>query len=142
MSAANNDSNNYICLKYCAYIYEIQKEYSKALNILDKLLSINKDDSLVLCYYGEMLFNLNKYDEAIQYFIKANDIDSKNAYILSRKAITYYNLKKYNEALQDIDKAIQLDSLNNLLFNIDDDFSNLGILDKFNTYVYKGMKNI
>ena len=123
-------------------------------------LSINKDDLLVLCCYGEILFNLEKYDEAISCFTKANNIDSENIHILYKRAITYGHLKKHEEALSDIDKAINLDLSNNLLsyinifkpskidlylynhhHNINSNvFSDLGIVDDFNMYMYKGMK--
>ncbi|PKB98902.1 protein prenylyltransferase, partial [Rhizophagus irregularis] len=80
-----NDSNNYICLKSCAYSYEKQRFYLNALMILDKLLDINKKDSLVLCYYGEILYNMNQYnlDKIIQL-----DPSNSSAYYL--KSLTYY----------------------------------------------------
>src|SRR5947207_1878705 len=39
--ALQNNSNNYLCLKCCAYIYEIQANYSNSLDILKKVLNIN-----------------------------------------------------------------------------------------------------
>src|SRR5581483_11407082 len=33
--------SNYLCLKSCAYIYQIKKKYLNALDCLKKLLSIN-----------------------------------------------------------------------------------------------------
>src|SRR5947199_8059016 len=105
--ALQNDPNNYLCLKYCAYIYENQNKYSNTLNNLENLLNINKDDSLVLCFYGEILSSLKKYDKAILYFTKANDIDPENSFILSKKAINYSHLK-YKKALLDINRSIQL----------------------------------
>ncbi|PKC54885.1 TPR-like protein, partial [Rhizophagus irregularis] len=50
-----NDPNNYLCLKYCAYIYEKQGKFSDTLKKLKNLLSINEKDSLILCYHGEIL---------------------------------------------------------------------------------------
>src|SRR6266542_3134725 len=38
-----NDPDNYICLKYYVYIHEKKGNYLSALEILDKLLSINRD---------------------------------------------------------------------------------------------------
>ncbi|PKC50786.1 hypothetical protein RhiirA1_485351, partial [Rhizophagus irregularis] len=46
--ALRNDPNNYLCLKNCAYSYEKKGDYINTLNLLDKLLNINKEDSLVL----------------------------------------------------------------------------------------------
>ncbi|CAB5147586.1 unnamed protein product [Rhizophagus irregularis] len=84
--ALKNDPNNYLCLKNCAYSYEKEGDYLNTLNLLDKLLNLNKEDSLVL--YPENIHNLN------------------------RRAITYYIIKEYDKVLSDLDKIIQLDPLN------------------------------
>ncbi|PKY54942.1 TPR-like protein, partial [Rhizophagus irregularis] len=110
--ALKNDPNNYLCLKNCAYAYEIEGDYSSTLNLLNKLLNINKEDSLVLCYYGEILYNMTQYRKAISYFTKAYTIDPENIHNLNRRAITYYIIKEYDKVLSDLDKIIQLDPLN------------------------------
>ncbi|EXX56426.1 hypothetical protein RirG_216330 [Rhizophagus irregularis DAOM 197198w] len=84
--------------------------------MLDKLLNINKDDSLILCYYGEILCNIGQYSKAISYFTKANIIDPENAHNLYKRAIAYYTLQDYNNVLLDLDKVIQLDPLNSLAY--------------------------
>ncbi|PKY57988.1 TPR-like protein, partial [Rhizophagus irregularis] len=114
--ALKNDSNNYLCLKNCAYIYEKQGDYLNALKILVKLLIINEEDSLILCYYGEILYNMTQYSKAILYFTKANIIDPENIHNLNKRAITYYILKEYDNALSDLDKIIQLDPLNSSVY--------------------------
>ncbi|GBC18270.2 hypothetical protein GLOIN_2v1869696 [Rhizophagus irregularis DAOM 181602=DAOM 197198] len=115
-TALKNDPNNYLCLKNCAYIYERKKYYQNALIFLDKLLSMNENDSLILCYYGEILFKMGKYNNAISYFTKANIIDPENIHNLKKRAITYYDLQEYDEVLSDIDKVIQFDPLNILAY--------------------------
>ncbi|PKY63383.1 TPR-like protein, partial [Rhizophagus irregularis] len=110
--ALKNDPNNYLCLKNCAYSYEKEGDYLSTLNLLDKLLNINKEDSLVLCYYGEILYNMTQYRKAISYFTKAYTIDPENIHNLNRRAITYYIIKEYDKVLSDLDKIIQLDPLN------------------------------
>ncbi|CAB5103858.1 unnamed protein product [Rhizophagus irregularis] len=115
-TALKNDQNNYLCLKNCAYIYERKKDYQNALIFLDKLLSMNENDSLILCYYGEILFKMGKYNNAISYFTKANIIDPENIHNLKKRAITYYDLQEYDEVLSDIDKVIQFDPLNILAY--------------------------
>ncbi|CAB4426640.1 unnamed protein product [Rhizophagus irregularis] len=114
--ALQNDPNNYLCLKNCAYIYEKQENYLYTLEMLDKLLSINKKDSLILCYYGEILNKLRRYNESIKYFTKANEIDPENIHILIKKTITYCILQKYDEALLDINRVIQLNSFNSIAY--------------------------
>ncbi|PKK76832.1 hypothetical protein RhiirC2_812737 [Rhizophagus irregularis] len=116
-TAMKNDPNNYLCLKNCAYIYENKKkDYQNALLFLDKLLSINKKYSLILCYYGEILFKMGKYNNAISYFTEANIIDPENIHNLKKRAITYYNLREYDKVLSDLDKVNQFDSKNILAY--------------------------
>src|SRR5207248_4932667 len=155
------DTENVYKLSKRAITYNYFGKHEEALSDINKALSINKNDLLVLCCYGEILFNLEKYDEAISYFTKANNIDSKNIHLLYKRAITYNYLEKHEEALLDIDKAINLDLSNNLLsyinifkpsnidfglylyshhYNISSNvFSDLGIVDDFNIFMYKGM---
>ncbi|RIA82129.1 hypothetical protein C1645_835876 [Glomus cerebriforme] len=114
--ALKKDPNNYLCLKNHAYIYGKQENYQKTLDMLDKLLNINEDDSLILCYYGEILSIKGKYYNAIEYFTKANNIDPENIHILIKRAIAYYILQEYDKALSDLDKVIQLDPLNSLAY--------------------------
>ncbi|PKY32987.1 TPR-like protein, partial [Rhizophagus irregularis] len=111
--ALKNDPNNYLCLKNCAYIYEKKGDDINALKMFDKLLSINKENSLILCYYGEILCNMTQYSKAILYFTKANTIDPENIHNLNKRAIAYYILQEYDKVLSDLDKIIQLDPFNN-----------------------------
>ncbi|PKB96210.1 TPR-like protein, partial [Rhizophagus irregularis] len=110
--ALKNDPNNYLCLKNCAYIYEKKGDDINALKMFDKLLSINKENSLILCYYGEILCNMTQYSKAILYFTKANTIDPENIHNLNKRAIAYYILQEYDKVLSDLDKIIQLDPFN------------------------------
>ncbi|UZO14894.1 uncharacterized protein OCT59_006337 [Rhizophagus irregularis] len=114
--ALKNDPNNYLCLKSCAYIYDKNKDYFKVLIILDRLLNINNEDSLILCYYGEVLCKIGLFSDTISYFTKANDIDPENIHNLNKKAIAYYTLQDYGKALFELDKVIQLDPLNSLVY--------------------------
>ncbi|RGB31318.1 hypothetical protein C1646_817368 [Rhizophagus diaphanus] len=114
--ALKNDSNNNLCFKNCAYIYEKKEDYINCLEVLDKLLNTNNNDSLILCYYGEILENLGRYNEAVTYFTKANSIDPENIHNLNKRAIVYFVLQEYDKALLDLDKVLQLDPLNSLAY--------------------------
>ncbi|CAG8438151.1 4835_t:CDS:2 [Funneliformis caledonium] len=114
--ALQNDSRNYLCLKYCAFIYEIQERYSEALEMLDKLLEINPEDSLILCYYGEILNYLRRYYDSISQFTKAYNIDPEITHILIKKAFTHYELHEYENAQLDLNELMQLDSSNSLVY--------------------------
>jgi tetratricopeptide (TPR) repeat protein len=114
--ALKSDPNNYLCLKNCAYSYEKKGNYLNTLELLNKLLNINKKDSLILCYYGEILCNMGQFNNAIIYFTKANNIDPENIHILNKRAIAYYILQVYDKVLLDLNKVIQLDPLNSLAY--------------------------
>ncbi|PKC65366.1 TPR-like protein [Rhizophagus irregularis] len=111
-----NDSTNYLCLKYCAYIYEKQGRYLDTLKMLDKLLSINEKDSLILCYYGEILSKIEEYDNAIIWFTKVDSIDPENVHNLTKRAVTYYILQEYDNALLNFNNIIQMDTSNILAY--------------------------
>ncbi|GET56642.1 hypothetical protein GLOIN_2v1812174 [Rhizophagus irregularis DAOM 181602=DAOM 197198] len=100
-----NDPNNHLCLKYCAYIYEKKKIFSNTLKML------------------------GKYGDAITYFTKANNIDPENVHNLTRRAIIYYILQEYDKALLDFNNIIQLDTSNSLAYNykglIEDNISSI-----------------
>ncbi|CAG8609650.1 17077_t:CDS:2 [Funneliformis caledonium] len=108
--ALQKDSKNYLCLKYCAHIYKIQEKYLEALEMLEKILKLHQDDSLILCYTGEILNYLGKYNDSISYYTRAYHIDSENTHFLIKKAITHYELRDYENALSVLDELIQLDS--------------------------------
>ncbi|POG79488.1 hypothetical protein GLOIN_2v474699 [Rhizophagus irregularis DAOM 181602=DAOM 197198] len=112
--ALKGNPNSYLCLKKCAYVYNKQKKYLNSLEMLDRLLNMNKKDSLILCYYGEILKKLGRYSEAVLYFTDANLVDPENTHNLNRRAISYYALQEYNKALLDLDKATKLNSSNSL----------------------------
>jgi tetratricopeptide (TPR) repeat protein len=121
--ALKNDPNNYLCLKNCAFsickksnYYILYNSYSNALAKLDKFLNINNEDSLILCYFREILCSMRQYGNAISYFTKANIIDPENIHNLYKRAIAYYIIQEYNEALSDLNKVIQFDSLNSLAY--------------------------
>ncbi|CAI2171265.1 7321_t:CDS:2 [Funneliformis geosporum] len=111
-----NDPNNHLCLKNCAYIYENQEKYSNTLEMLDRLLNISEHDSLILCYYGEILMQIGKYEDAELYFTKANIIDPENIHNLIKRSITFIVLHKYDKALLDLRKVLQLNPSNNLAY--------------------------
>ncbi|PKY19548.1 hypothetical protein RhiirB3_469216 [Rhizophagus irregularis] len=112
-----NGSNKSLCFKYCAYLYEMQGDYINTLRKLDSYLNINDEDSLVLCYYGEILIGLGRYNEAIEYFKRAYDVDPENLHNLSKRAITYHMLGKYEEALLDLNRVLQLNQSYSLAYH-------------------------
>ncbi|GES80282.1 hypothetical protein GLOIN_2v1871094 [Rhizophagus clarus] len=108
--------NNSLCCKNCAYIYEKRENYLSTLKMLEYFLNVDGKDSLILCYYGEILSKIGLYKDAIPYFTKSNDNDPENVYNLIKRAIAYYVLQEYDKALLDLNKVMQLDSQNGLTY--------------------------
>ncbi|PKY36008.1 TPR-like protein, partial [Rhizophagus irregularis] len=126
--ALKNDPNNYLCLKNCAYSYEKQGDYLNALKILDKLLSINKEDSLLLklqssdsnslatfqLFHLEYLLNKNTSSskDLNNILTKINQIPniSENKLLLLIRCKIHIELIKYYEAKVDLDMLFELSS--------------------------------
>ncbi|PKY27380.1 protein prenylyltransferase [Rhizophagus irregularis] len=101
--ALKNNSDNYLCFKNNACSYEKRHMYSEALNMLDKLLNINKDNSLILCYYGEILCNMKQY-KLNNILTKINQISNikDSELLLFVRCKLYVELKMYYEAKLDL----------------------------------------
>ncbi|PKB96312.1 protein prenylyltransferase, partial [Rhizophagus irregularis] len=98
--ALKNDPNNYLCLKNCAYSYEKEGDYLNTLNLLDKLLNINKEDSLVL------------------YLDKIIQLDPLNSSAYYLKSSTYYTKNDINNAKISFKKCAELLNPDNILAKI------------------------
>ncbi len=93
-------------------IYMLENNYSKSIEILEKLKKLFKDDVIINYYLGESYYNSNKYIEAASYleeFIQGaakEDIDidiMENAYIIL--ASSYEQAKLYSSAYKAYKKA-------------------------------------
>ncbi|PKY33251.1 TPR-like protein [Rhizophagus irregularis] len=113
-----NDPNNYLCLKYCAYIYEKQGKFSDTLKKLKNLLSINEKDSLILCYHGEILSKMKKYDNAV--------LDLDRLFELNDDISFAYLLQKYSD--------FWLYMCKSYIINY---YTQLGITNNFDLYMYR-----
>ncbi|RGB34424.1 hypothetical protein C1646_815387 [Rhizophagus diaphanus] len=114
--ALQNNPNNYICLKNC----------------------INQDDSLFLCYYGEILNDLKRYNESLIIFTKASNLDPENIHILIKQAINYYIIQKYDLALLNLEKNIPI--FGHIYGINNEESAKFGIVDGFNNYLYNEKK--
>ncbi|PKB93182.1 TPR-like protein, partial [Rhizophagus irregularis] len=98
--ALKNDPNNYLCLKNCAYAYEKEGDYLSTLNLLDKLLNINKEDSLILYHpdFWSYLYEdceINKND-----FTEFGIVDEFSKFMYKEKRVYFIsNLTNLNSEL-------------------------------------------
>ena len=76
----------------------IAGRYNEAINLFDKVLAVDPNNTLALSNKGTTLAYLQKYNEAISLFNKALSIEPNNTGILNSKGNVLVSLQKYNEA--------------------------------------------
>ena len=138
----NVDETNMLVLTLLYKSYLEQKEYEKSLDVINKILEIEKSDDVIadkifvlncLEKYDEasnllnkvsgvdinlkfnLLTKLKEYEEAFKFI---NEVDETNEDVLISKVDVYFHLKHYSEVLNIIDVALKTnnDNINLLLF--------------------------
>lgn len=116
-----------------AHKYFDSGEYLKAINELDKIISLSKSEVILglkaLCYTY-----MQKTDDAIKYYTKAIKINPLNTLYLNCQAELYGNLGKRKKALKIYDKSININPNNDLAW------SGKGFLYKRDLDFHKSLK--
>ncbi|MDX1627103.1 MAG: tetratricopeptide repeat protein [Fulvivirga sp.] len=84
------------------------KQYSKALEAVDRLIEINGDFYGYYFYKGNVYLAMQKYQSAIHMYNIAIIKNYQNADSYFQRATAYEALEKYNEAIEDYNTAILL----------------------------------
>ena len=87
----------------------ILRKYNEALNLFDRVLAVDPNNTLALTNKGTTLVYLQKYDEALNLFDKALAIEPNNTSTLDSKGNVLASLHKYNEALNLFDRVLAVD---------------------------------
>jgi len=105
-----------------ARLFAQEKEYEKAIVVLDKAIELTKErdkNSFFLSFHladkASYLSKLNKYEEAIEIYnesIAVGHIPFNNCYAYHEKGKALLALGKNKEAIESINKAIELDPAN------------------------------
>jgi tetratricopeptide (TPR) repeat protein len=118
--------------------YLLTSKLNKAKNITENYLKENSDDSIVLCYYGLVLYAYKKYDDSINAYEKAIELEDNN-YLKSKY---HYNLGflYYEKGMKDkaYDEFIKSISYNDTL---DSSFYFLGLIEFENNQIEKCIKH-
>lgn len=85
------------------------KDFNKALPILNKLLNEHPNDTQSLYFRAIALRHTDQLELSIADLSKAVSINPEDADIVAERAVGYIHLKQYLEALADMEKALQLD---------------------------------
>ncbi|CAD8090431.1 unnamed protein product [Paramecium sonneborni] len=88
-------------------------QYEQALNKLNTLISLNKENADLYVWKGIALQNLNKYLEAIDCYDKSISINPRNDSAWNNKGFALQNLNKYLEAIHCYDNSISINPRNN-----------------------------
>lgn len=102
------DPNDIATLNNIASVYRQLDMPYKAIECLEKVISI---DSLFIGPYINLGFAYSKLDSldlAIKYFDKATEIDPDQPLIYSNRGYVYYKKGDYTKALTDINKSLEI----------------------------------
>lgn len=86
-------------------------EYTEALLLYEKAISITDKNANYFYYKGVCHFELHQYQEAVVAFTSAIGIHSRRADYFSNRGKAYLRLEQFAEAIEDFSRAIQLDPL-------------------------------
>ena len=101
-------SNNPHVLRLLGVICAQRKQYSEALNYLNKSIKHFPKNSLALSNIGNVFLALKEYDNALDAYNKSIKLDSKYEEAWSNMGNVLYELKRYEEAIDHYDRAIRL----------------------------------
>ena len=90
-------------------IQALEGNYSGALSLYKKVLTIDPYDPYTLTSIGRVLYNLHNYTGAVQYFDKALALDPRHVYALDYKGLALYRLGNYSQALASYNSGLSLD---------------------------------
>ena len=102
------DENNIIANSNLGSLFNVNKEYKKALNFLNKVLEIDPDFLDALNNKGISLKGLGKYHEAIKIFEKILELKPEHVDTLNNKANCLKSLDLLKEALEIYKKILNI----------------------------------
>ena len=115
-----------------AIAYERTGQREQAVDLLQKILTIDPDDSQVLNYLGYMWAERGEnLDEAEKLIARALEIEPENGYYIDSMAWVYYQRGDYQKALQEMLRSIELADDDPVIFeHLGDIFHKLDRLDE------------
>lgn len=110
------DHDNWKALHYKANIFIQKKQYTRAIELYDK---ITENNSNVISWYnkGIAYFNLQKFETAVECFDEALKIDPEHALSWNKKSAALTILNRYNEAIEAYETALEIDPEHPLIRN-------------------------
>lgn len=148
-----------LMLNDVAYIYNVQKEYDKALPLLLRTMTMRKDLPnelpIVMGYINlsTIYFNLGSNDKSLAYLDTAYRVAEKwklnhiKQAVFQRRGVVYQKMGKHEKAITNLRVAIQMqDEMNNTrgsatsLYHLANVYLELNKLDSANHFYDKGLE--
>jgi tetratricopeptide (TPR) repeat protein len=86
-----------------------KKDYKKAIESLDKAISLNPQNPDSYYWRGSAYGNLNQYEKAIIDYTKSVSLNPQDALVYSSRGYAYTELKQHEKAINDYTQAIKLE---------------------------------
>ena len=100
--------NHFDNLRLLNFIHFKKKDFSTALDFINKAIKINPNFAEAYNEQGNALNELKKLEEAIKSYNNAININPKYADAYYNKGLVFHELKKLESAVQNYDKAIKI----------------------------------
>ena len=88
--------------------YNEREDTQKALQELDKALSLKPRDARIYNNFGTVYIKTKNYQQALEYFTKALEIRPQYSHAHHNLGTVYLHFKKYPEAIKCFEKALIL----------------------------------
>ncbi|HOK41755.1 MAG TPA: tetratricopeptide repeat protein [bacterium] len=99
----NNNIENYILL---SDLYFQNKDYLKAINILEELIAKEPNNIIILTKLGINFIKLNQFEEAEKYLLKVIELDFSNIKAHYYLSILYNKIGENDKFISELDKVI------------------------------------
>jgi len=111
LEAHGNLTQKALCEIYAVrgWMYAMQEEYGKALQDLDRAITLEKEHSWAIARRAVTYLKMGKYEQALSDFERAIALDEKDAWTIAWRGGVYLEMNKYEQALADFERAFALD---------------------------------
>lgn len=100
-----------------AKLLDEKKMYDEAIELLDKLIKLEPENSKGYWQLGWEFYNKGNDDKAIENYNKCIQLENNNALAYNNLGAAYQRLGKYSEALSAYEKAMSLDNKKALYYH-------------------------
>lgn len=127
---------------YASIIYGDQGNYEKAVEYLDKVISLNPEDFVAYNDLGSIYESLGAYEKAIEELKKSIEINDNYHLSHFNLGVVYKALGRYEEAIEEYKKAAELSCERNPYLNMSALYIENNELDKAEEILTEGISRL